>query len=134
MKLIGTTLYPFCLFLFLGLSSLPNIAFSQDIYLTCPNSGKGTPSIELTLTALGGFELPKDQTMFLSLQFDHAKVERGDSQNRVKLSCIYNTFTEKRTEKKTVTLVAYTPSGTTNCSTTSNIKDGKLNQIVCKSQ
>lgn len=128
--------------LILSFTFLPCIAASQVVSsqekkpstLTCPNSGKGTPTLQFTLTALGGFELPKDQTMFLPIQFDHAKMENGDPEKRVKLSCVYNTFTEKGTPQKTITLVAYTAPNAKNCKMVSSIKDDKLNQnqLVCK--
>lgn len=126
MKLLKKTI------LFLSLTSMPNLSHSQEVNLTCPNSGKGTPSLILNLTALGGFELENEQKMFLPLQFDHAKMETGDPQKGVKLSCIYNSFTEKDTAQKTVTLVAYTSPGTTNCSPGASNKGGKVNQLVCK--
>lgn len=138
MKLLST------ISLILSFTLLPCIAASQVVSsqekkpptptLTCPNSGKGTPTLQFTLTALGGFELPKDQTMFLPIQFDHAKMENGDPEKRVKLSCVYNTFTEKGTPQKTITLVAYTAPNAKNCKMVSSMKDEKLilNQLVCK--
>lgn len=133
MKLLRT------LSLILSFTFLPCIAASQVVSsqekkpstLTCPNSGKGTPTLQFTLTALGGFELPKDQTMFLPIQFDHAKMET-DPQKRVKLSCVYTSFSEKGTAQKTITLVAYTAPNAKNCKMVSSIKDDKLNQLVCK--
>lgn len=116
-------------------SLTPLLAAEKNITLTCPNSGKGTPQIQLTLTAAGGFELPKDQTMLLPITFEQATMESEDSQKRVKLNCVYNnSVTGKETVKKTVTLVAYTASGATGCKVVNSHEEGKPNRLVCKGE
>jgi hypothetical protein len=118
---------------FFAFSLSPALASGENTTLTCPNSGEGSPQIALTLTADGGFELPKGQTMLLPITFDHAAIESSDPQKRVKLSCVYTNFLGgKEDVKKTVTLVAYTTPGALDCKLSSLGKGGKANQLVCK--
>ena len=124
--------FPKTTFLLLSLSYLPTTTFAKDVILTCPSSGKGSTPIELKLTGLGGFELPKDQTIFLPLQFDHGTMEKAAPGKGVKFSCIYNSFVENKAAHKTVTLVTYTPSQATTCTLGNSSDEAKDNQLVCK--
>lgn len=119
-------------FLLLTLCSATNIVFAKDVVLTCPSSGKGTTPLELKLAGLGGFELPKDQTIFLPLQFDHATMDNKVSAKGAKLTCTYKSFVENKKDHKSVILVAYAPSDATGCTIEDSNKEGKMNQLVCK--
>lgn len=115
-----------------SLTFFPNLVLAKDVTLTCPSSGEGSAPLELTLTAAGGFELPKDQSMFLPIQFHHSTVDRKSPEQKVTFSCFYISSTDKPKEQKTIMLVAHAPPGSTKCDiVSSSKKEAKMNRLAC---